>query len=120
MDTIFLQNMSFYAYHGVYPEENRLGQRFLISLELDCDLSHAGRQDDLTLSVDYGEVYNMTRDIVQGRVRKLLEAIAEELAAVVLAKYPIVTGVRVKIEKPEAPIPGVFGSMGVVLKRERV
>ena len=119
MDTIFMKEMSFYAFHGVYPEENRLGQRFLVSLALDCDLRKAGASDDLSLSVDYAEVYNMTSEIVQGKPRKLIEAVAEDVANAILAKYPQVVELSVKVEKPEAPIPGSFSSVGVIIKRER-
>lgn len=119
MDTIFINEMSFYAFHGVFPEENHLGQRFLVSLEMECDLRQAGTHDDLSLSVDYGEVYNMTREIVQGQPRKLIEAVAEDVAAAIFAKFPKVFGVKIKVEKPEAPIPGIFTSVGVTIKRER-
>ena len=120
VDTIFLNGMIFYAYHGVFPEENKIGQRFLVSLELDCDLRAAAVRDDLALSVDYGEVYNMTRDIVQGKVKKLVESVAEDLANAILARFPTVNAVRVKVEKPEAPIPGIFAAIGVMVKRERI
>ena len=120
MDTIFMKEMSFYAFHGVYPEENRLGQRFLVSLELDCDLRKAGASDDLSLSVDYAEVYNMTSEIVQSKPRKLIETVAEDVANAILEKYPQVFSIKVKVEKPEAPIPGSFSSVGVVIKRSRI
>ncbi len=119
MDFILLEGMQFYAYHGVYEEENKLGQRFLVSLKLFCDLKQAGEQDDLMLSVDYGEVYNITRNIVQGGRKKLLEAVAEGVATAILDRFERVRRVRVRIEKPEAPIAGTFASVGVVVNRIR-
>lgn len=115
-----MNQMSFYAYHGVISEERRLGQRFLVSLELACDLREAGKNDDLRLTVDYGEVYNLTRDIVEGCTRKLLEAVAEEIATAILVRYSQIDSIRVKIEKPEAPIAGQFSSVGVQIVRSQI
>ena len=46
-DIIRLRNMRFYAYHGLFPEEARLGQRFEVDVDLIGDFSEAGRDDDL-------------------------------------------------------------------------
>ncbi|PWI58163.1 dihydroneopterin aldolase [Sulfoacidibacillus thermotolerans] len=119
-DSIFIRNMEFYGYHGVYPEERRLGQKFIISLSLGCDLRAAGRMDDLTLTVDYGDVYNRVKAIVEGRPRKLVEAVAEEIANHLLRSYPIVHTVTVHLEKPAAPISGIFETVGIELVRSRV
>ena len=56
MDKIIIEELEVFARHGVFPEENRLGQKFVLSMELYLDLSKAGRTDDLTQSVNYGEV----------------------------------------------------------------
>lgn len=47
-DSIHLGRIGVFAYHGVYEEEGRLGQRFYISLDLGLDLAPAGAADDLT------------------------------------------------------------------------
>ena len=56
MDKITIQNLEVFANHGVFPEENRLGQKFLVSAELLCDTRKAGRGDVLKHSIHYGLV----------------------------------------------------------------
>lgn len=117
MDQIFMEGMQFYGYHGVYSEESRLGQRFVVSLVLSCDLRDAVRTDDLSLTVNYGEVYNVVKEIVEGPPRRLVEAVAGDIAASVLARFGMVERVRVRLEKPGAPIAGIFSAAGVEIER---
>lgn len=51
--------MEFYGYHGVFPEENKLGQRFKVDLTVELDLKRAGESDDLEHSVNYGEPFRV-------------------------------------------------------------
>ena len=55
-DKIVIKNLEVFANHGVFPEENQLGQKFIVSAELRTDFSAAAKNDDLTLSVNYAEV----------------------------------------------------------------
>ena len=57
-DTITIKDLEVYAHHGVYPEENKLGQKFLVTAELYTDFSNATENDDINMSVDYGEIYH--------------------------------------------------------------
>ncbi len=118
-DTIFMNGMEFYGYHGFFPEEQRLGQRFVISLTLLCDLEPAARNDDLALTVDYGDVYNIVKEVVEGPPYKLVESVAQDVANVVLGTYPMVDQIKVHLEKPGAPIAGVFATVGVEIVRSR-
>ncbi|MDF2720161.1 MAG: dihydroneopterin aldolase [Paenibacillus sp.] len=72
MDKMQLSRMQFYGYHGVFPEENKLGQRFYVDLALSLDLSEAGRTDDLDKTVNYAEVYERVKTIVEGRTFRLI------------------------------------------------
>lgn len=118
-DVMFLQDMPFYGSHGVYAEERRLGQRFVVSVWLTQDLKPAAATDDLSLTVNYADVYNRVREVVEGPAHSLLETVAERICAVLLRDFAKLEAVRVRIEKPGAPIPGVFGSVGVEIERER-
>ncbi|MBA4601272.1 dihydroneopterin aldolase [Thermoactinomyces mirandus] len=118
MDKIFMNRLSFYAYHGTFPEENRLGQRFYVDLELILDLRQAGTTDDLEKTVDYTKVYERVRqEMTETRV-KLIERLAEQIARRLLADFPIAE-VMVRITKPNPPIPGHFESVGVEIVRKR-
>lgn len=117
MDFIHVNDMEFYGYHGVFPEENKLGQRFRLTVSLAVDLSKAGKTDDLVHTVHYGEVYEACRTIVEGPPKKLVEAVAEEVASQILSQFPLVKGIRVQMVKPDPPIPGHYRSVAIELSR---
>ena len=54
MDRIYIKDLEVFANHGVYPEENKLGQKFVISADLSVDVRMAGLTDELEYSVNYG------------------------------------------------------------------
>lgn len=118
-DRIIVDGLEAFANHGVYPEENALGQKFVVSLSLFCDTRAAGEADDLDRSVNYGEVCQFTCEYLQKHTFKLIEAVAEGLAAALLGRYPLVAGVRVKVEKPWAPVGLPLRTVGVEIERWR-
>lgn len=99
-DKITLSGMQFFGYHGTRPEENSLGQRFVVDVALHLSLRAAGEADDLSLTVDYSQVHALARAIVEGPPLKLTEAVAERIAAGVLAEHPLVQAVEVRVRKP--------------------
>lgn len=99
-DRIILEGMVFFGYHGTRPEENSLGQRFVVDVALQLDLRAAGLADDLAATVDYSAVHASARAIVEGPPLKLTEAVAERIAAAVLAEHPMVQAVEVRVRKP--------------------
>ncbi len=120
MDRILLRDLAFFAYHGVKPEERTLGQRFLVDLELRLDLRAAGASDNLSLTVDYGQAYRVTREVVEGPGCQTIEAVAERVAAALLAHFPALREVVVRVKKPWAPIAGAhFGVVAVEITRTR-
>lgn len=119
MDKILFHKMEFYGYHGVYPEENKLGQRFFVDLELALDLSPAGQSDDLSKTVDYAEVYQLVQTEVEGEPCALIETLAEGIAGKLLATFSLLEEVRIRITKPDPPIPGHYQSVGVEIRRSR-
>lgn len=118
-DRVILRGMEFYGYHGALPEEQRLGQPFLVDLEMALDLAPAGTEDDLAQTVNYAAVFQRTADIVQGRTFKLLEALAEAIAVAVLKDFPAVEEVLVRVRKPHVPIPGRLEYAAVEIRRRR-
>jgi len=118
-DRIRLAGMVFYGYHGVSPEERSLGQRFVVDLDVETDLSRAGASDDLADTVSYARLYNAVRAVVEGAPRKLLESVAETTAGAVLEGFPI-EAVRVRVTKSSPPIKGaVLESASVDVYRRR-
>lgn len=119
MDKILLNGLSFYGYHGVLEEENRLGQKFIVDIELFLDLSESGIRDDLNKSVSYADVFKVVKRIVEGKPFKLIEALAEAISSSILNDFLLVEGIKVRIRKPEAPVPGIYDFFGVEIYRSR-
>lgn len=117
MDKIILTGLEFTAYHGCFSEERRDGQTFYIDLVLYTDLSKAGHSDKLSDTIDYnGTIYPMVKAIVEGPPRNLIETVAEEIAAKLLASCPL-ERIEVTIHKPYAPINGPFQDVAVTIER---
>ncbi len=116
-DRILLTGLRVRGRHGVLPHEAQLGQVFVVDLELVLDLAPAGRSDDLRRTVDYGSLASRVAEVVGGRPRRLLEAVAEDVADLVLADERV-GQVRVRVAKPHAPLP-VDATVAVEITRNR-
>lgn len=115
-DRIRLVNMVFYAYHGVFAAERRLGQRFEVDVDLAADLRRAGQSDDLADTLNYAEVYNVVKNAVTERPYHLLEALAERIAGDILASFEVAE-VTVRVRKPGAPVGGLLDYAEVEITR---
>ena len=98
MDKIKIKDLEIFANHGVFPEENVLGQKFVVSAELYTDTRRAGRTDDLTESIHYGQVSAFIDMWLKKHTYKLLESAAENLAEELLLKYPGLKAIRLEIK----------------------
>ena len=117
MDKIKITNLELYCYHGVYPEETALGQKFLVSVTMYLDTREAGKNDDLVKSVNYGEVSHFIKDFMQADAYKLLEAAAENLAEALLLRWPVLERVWLELKKPWAPVGLPLDYVAVELER---
>lgn len=111
--------MEFYGFHGVFPEETKLGQRFIVDVMVEADLSKAGHSDQLKDSINYGEIFEVVQCIVEGKPYKLLEAIAEKITSELLERFVAIQSCTVKVIKPNPPIQGHFQSVAVEITRGR-
>jgi dihydroneopterin aldolase len=118
MDKIILEGMEFYGYHGTRPEEKSLGQRFILDVELFLDLQPAGISDDLDRTINYAQVFETVQSIVCGRSYHLIEALAEAVAKALLEQFPVAE-IKVRVKKPQAPVPGRFTWVAVEIARKK-
>jgi 7,8-dihydroneopterin aldolase/epimerase/oxygenase len=119
-DSIVLEGMVFHGWHGTLPAERELGQPFVVSVELRLDLRPAGRSDDLSQTVDYGQVHQRAKEIVEGPPVNLTETVAERIAAAVVEEFPAVEAVRVRVAKPHVRLGGtVLAASAVEILRRR-
>jgi dihydroneopterin aldolase len=117
-DMIVLSGLEAFGYHGVLPDERRLGQPFITDVELHLDVAKAAASDDLSATVDYSNVAAGVMSIVQGEPCQLIETVAERIAQQVLSHEPVMW-VRVTVHKPEAPIGVPFSDVSVTVVRAR-
>ncbi len=108
LSIIRLNNAVFYAYHGVLSDEQNLGGKFQVDVELHCDLSAGAHSDNLKDTVDYERVYDCIRTIVVGRKFLLLERLGSEIGNGILSQFPKVERVVVRVRKPGAAVKGVI------------
>ena len=118
-DAIVLTGIAATGHHGVFEHERVTGQRFLADLTLHLDLSVAGSTDDLSTTVDYGAIADAVVEILAGPPFALIEAVAESIAAKVLADWGAVDAIEVTVHKPEAPIAQEFTDVAVRIRRGR-
>lgn len=118
-DRIVLAGMTFQARHGVHDREKVEAQRFEVDVELVLDVQPAGLDDDLSRTVDYGSVYQITRQVVESTTFNLIEALAEAIAHEVLGANPLGDEVVVRIRKPDVRLDGPLAYAGVEIRRRR-
>jgi 7,8-dihydroneopterin aldolase/epimerase/oxygenase len=116
-DRIRLSGLRVFAHHGALAHERELGQVFVIDVDLGLDLAPAAAGDDLTRTVHYGELAERVAAVVAGGRRTLIEAVAEDVAGLVLGDERV-RDVRVRVTKPHAPLP-VDAEVSVEITRVR-
>jgi len=114
---IVLKGLEFYGRHGARPEEESLGARYVVDVEMS--VAFEGRGDDLEATVDYAAVYARVAEAVENRRFYLIEALAEHIAGALIEAFPRLEAVLVRVHKPHAPIPGVFRDVYAEVERRR-
>jgi dihydroneopterin aldolase/2-amino-4-hydroxy-6-hydroxymethyldihydropteridine diphosphokinase len=117
MDKIKIENLEIFANHGVLPEENKLGQKFLINAVLYLDMREAGKSDDLEKTVDYGKISRLITDLMKKNTCQLIESAAEQIAEALLLETEHLSRVLLEIKKPWAPIGLPLESVSVEIER---
>ena len=118
MDRISLTGLRVRGRHGVYDIERERGQDFVVDVVLELDLAPAARSDDVVDTVHYGELAERLAAIVAGDPVRLIERLADRLAAACLADHRVAAA-TVTVHKPQAPIELDFADVSVTLRRTR-
>ena len=117
-DQIKITDLEVFANHGVFSEENKLGQKFLVSAVLYTDTRKAGMTDDLTASIHYGEVSAFITKYMKEHTYQLLERVAETLAEEMLKSISGLCKIDLEIKKPWAPVGLPLKTVSVKISRE--
>ncbi|MBR0558454.1 2-amino-4-hydroxy-6-hydroxymethyldihydropteridine diphosphokinase [Neokomagataea anthophila] len=114
-----VKDLCLFGYHGVLPEENRLGQRFIIDMAIRADLTLAQRDDAYEHAVCYGALCDIASKIVTGPPLALIETVGDRIACAVLEQFSAVEWVQVRVRKPAVPVPYALTETVAVVEKQR-
>lgn len=116
---MYIKNLELFAFHGVFEEEKKLGQKFILSLEIDLDLKAAAKTGDLSKSVHYGELCEKIEGEFNRQSYDLIETATLNLADFILNEYNLIKGVKVFLKKPWAPIKKHLDTVEIMIERKK-
>lgn len=114
---IEINNLEVYAYHGVFSQEQKNGQRFYLSAKMYIDMSVSRKSDDLKDSADYGAVCQLMTKLMNKKTFKLIEAAAGYVAEETLLAFPDIQSIDLKLSKPDAPVGLPFDDISVNISK---
>ena len=117
LDEIRIRGLRVFAHHGVFEEETRLGQMFVVNATLYTSTRRGGLADALEQTISYADVCLFLTEYLQKNTWKLLEAAVEHACRALLLKFPLIHEVELELEKPAAPLPLPFDSVSVRVRR---
>ena len=117
MDHIQIKELEVFANHGVLKQENELGQKFVVSVDLTVDTSKAAESDDIEDAVNYVEVAELIHSETKRNTFQLIEHLAGHLAEQILLTFPLVRSLSLRIDKPWAPIRLPLKTVSVEIQR---
>ena len=117
MGRIVLAGIELYAHHGLHAEEERLGARFVVDVEME--VAFEGRPDAIGSTVDYSAVFRFVQKLATEQRFYLIEALDDHLAEAILERFEEIRTLVVRVHKPHAPLPGVVRDVFVETRRTR-
>lgn len=118
MFTVFVEQLEFYAYHGVPDEEQKIGHRYAVSVALEVE-GDADETDAVSDTVDYGEVCRVIVDTATSRQTRTLEKLGGDVCDALFAKFDKATDINLRLWKPNPPAPFVVAKAGIEIYRAR-
>ena len=115
---ILLENIRFFAYHGVAPQETTVGNEFVVSLRLKTDIARAMESDDVADTVNYAEIHQAVKEEMD-IPSKLLEHVAGRIVLRLFNDFPTVECIDLKLSKRNPPMGADIETAGVEVHVER-
>ena len=117
MATISIEGMEFYAHHGCFAEEQKIGTNFKVDLSFDVDSSKAEKSDNLNDTIDYQIVYQIVKREMNIS-SKLLEHVGRRIVDSIKTEFPNTTNIQLKIKKLNPPLGGKMDNVAIMLNIE--
>lgn len=111
---IQLDNLVFYAYHGVLPQETVVGNTFIVNLKIRVDFMEACISDDLSHTISYADVYHIIKREID-IPSKLLEHVAYRILKAIRSEYSQIEEIELKLSKRNPPIGGQMDYASIIL-----
>ena len=118
-DYVRVKNLCLHGFHGVFPEERKLGQKFYIDIECRLNLATCAAGDDYTKAVCYGELCEIAAEVSQAKPFDLIETLGERIAEAIHDRFAIIDEVKVAVRKPSAPIAASLDYVEIEVRRAR-
>lgn len=118
-DSILINGLEFYGYHGASDQEQTVGHRYQADVRLTVDTRPAGDSDRLSDTVSYSRVAKRLLEIGTQEQYRLLEALAARMVVVVFTDFPLVQGITLRVQKMVPPMNAIVSSVGVEITRVR-
>jgi dihydroneopterin aldolase len=119
MGQIALEGMEFFAFHGYYDEEQKIGNKYGVDLYIRTDLYAAGNSDNLSHTINYEVLYRLVAEEMLAPAR-LLEHLGHRVIDRIMIRFPHIRSVKVSVSKFNPPLGGICTRARVTLKRKRV
>ena len=118
-DSILIEGLEFYAYHGASDQEQTVGHRYQVDVRLNVDTRAAGASDRLGDTVNYSRVAKRLQEVGTQEQYRLLEALAARMVTVVFEEFPTVESLTLRVQKMVPPMNAIVSSVGVEITRSR-
>ena len=116
---LFIDNLEVFANHGLFEEENKLGQKFIFDIECELNYKKAMFSDEMTDSISYADIAEVVVKTAMTNTFNLLERLAGEILKNIFTEFSQIENIKLKINKPGAPIKYHFEKCGVEVKVSR-
>jgi 7,8-dihydroneopterin aldolase/epimerase/oxygenase len=118
MGKIFIDGLEFYAFHGYFDEEQKIGGKYFVDVEIDTDFDHAAASDELDGTINYADIAKIVEAEMQIK-SKLIEHVAGRIINRLFIEFGSIEAIKVKVEKINPPIGMKLNSVSVVLEKNR-
>lgn len=116
MDEIAITGIRGFGYHGLFEDEKKNGQEFIVDIRMEKELSLAGSTDRIDATIDYGKVAVRVKELIESDSFNLIERLAEVIAEQIKSEFSV-TSIEVTVHKPHAPVEIEFDDISVTIKR---